>query len=113
MSVTLARHSNLRSFTYTVYISEVDGRVLRITAGCHIWRSFDIAFKHYHGEGPYAPAKWTDNYIATLHPHQLSFELRAYRWEARAILKHLQEDARVRGGRILAQRARERAGRDD
>ena len=107
MSVSLEHHSNLRPFTYTVHVSEVDGRVLRITAGCRKWLSFDIAFKHYHGEGPYAPTKWTDKHINNL-IESTKFELSAYRWEARTILMRLQEAARVRGERIRAQRLRER-----
>lgn len=109
MSVSLERHSNLRPFTYTVHISEVDGRVLRITAGCRKWLSFDIAFKHYHGEGPYAPTKWTDKYINRNGLNeQMKFELRAYQWEARCILKKLEEAACAHGERIRARRLRKK-----
>ncbi len=110
MSVTIERHSNLRAWTYTVHISEVDGRVLRVTAGCRTWKSFDIAQDHYRGDGPYIPRKWADEYI-TSRSDTMKFELRAYRWEARMILQRLQEAALVRGERIRAQRLRERKAR--
>ena len=115
MSVSLERHSNLRPFTYTVHISEVDGRVLRITAGCRKWLSFDIAREHYHGEdyhgeGPYAPSRWTDKYINSLN-EQMKFKLRAYQWEARVILLRLEEAARVHGERIRARRLRKKHAR--
>ena len=107
MSVSLERHSNLRPFTYTVHISEVDGRVLRITAGCRKWLSFDIAREHYRGGGPYAQNKWTDNYIAHYNPELLF----AYRWEAQVILTRLEEAARVHGERIRARRLRKKHAR--
>ena len=110
MSVSLERHSNLRPFTYTVHISEVDGRVLRITAGCRKWLSFDIAREHYRGGGPYAPNRWTDKYINSLN-EQMKFKLRAYQWEARVILTRLEEAARVHGERIRARRLRKKHAR--
>ena len=99
MSVSLER-----PFTYTVHISEVDGRVLRK------WLSFDIAREHYRGGGPYAQNKWTDNYIAHCNP-ELLFELSAYRWEARVILTRREEAARVHGERIRARRLRKKHAR--
>ena len=96
MSVSLER-----PFTYTVHISEVDGRVLRK------WLSFDIAREHYRGGGPYAQNKWTDNYIAHYNPELLF----AYRWEAQVILTRLEEAARVHGERIRARRLRKKHAR--
>jgi hypothetical protein len=107
MSITLDRHSNLRSWTYTVHLSEVDGRVLRVTAGCRSWKTFAEAQAHYEGGGPYTPNKWTDMHINSLSDY-MKFELRAFRWEARKILRRLECAAEDRSYRILEQRKRER-----
>lgn len=103
----VARKSNLRSFTYSAYVSKKTGALLRIKAGCRTWYSFDDAIAHYSGDGRYAPSKWTDAELARKQVNFPSDYRRewAERFEARSILRNLRRDTAKVQRRIRARRA--------
>lgn len=92
------------ALTYKAHVSNRTGKLLRITAGCRTWSSFDVAAAHYRGEGPYwSGNKWCDSQIDVC-LNEGSWIVAAWREEARRILKRLSGEVEIAQGRIKRRR---------
>jgi ABC-type transport system substrate-binding protein len=100
----VSREGNIRQWTYTAHLS-VTGKLLRITAGCRTWKTFEDAFAHYHGEGPYKVYRWSDQWVA-FNINQQDYHI--WREESRAILGRLSCDVLKKTNKIRAKRRKAR-----
>lgn len=98
---TVSRECNIRSYTYRAHLTE-SGRLSRITAGCRTFKTFDIAFAHYRGEGPWG-AGWSDARVGD------DKAAHARRLEARELLRQLERDVEREKRRIRARNRRRKA----
>jgi hypothetical protein len=78
-TVKVKRQCNIRYYEYVAHLSAKTGRLLRITAGCRVWKTFDAALRHY--DGLRGHPKWLDSRVTELE--------RGYRTEAIHLLRRL------------------------
>lgn len=99
--------SNLRHYVYSAFVSEATGRLLRVTAGCRKWKTFEEAKRHYRGEALNRPEYHSDYIYGGLRSvaenygcnfggwGQTYLSLYAQRAEARSILNNLSSKVRL------------------
>lgn len=58
---------SMRGYTYSAYLRRGTGSLIKIKAGCRMWRTFEEAFAHY---DPHAkrlswqtPRRWSDDWM--------------------------------------------------
>lgn len=95
-TIKIKREANIRRFTYIAHLSQKTGKLLRIEAGCRVWKTFEDAFAHYRGAGPYNSYLWHDDelkldpgrFANRLEARCLLDKLRDQVWQKQASLKH-------------------------
>lgn len=119
-TVIIEARANLRPYTYTAHLSAATGKLLRITAGCRTWKTFEQAENHYRGIGkeyPNGTFQWKDSTIDNrLHSAAGSTEdlkraavIYSCRCEARGILSNLKERVESKQHQMKIARRRKKA----
>lgn len=94
----------IRNYTYTAHVSKATGRLLKITAGCRTWKSFELARDHYRGFG--LGCGWSDQAINDYSTSP--WKRFAHRLEARRILDRLDFEVGANQRRLREQKRKAR-----
>jgi hypothetical protein len=98
-TVKVKRQCNIRYYEYVAHLSAKTGRLLRITAGCRVWKTFDDALRHY--DGLRGHPKWLDSRIQATSPLE-----KAWREEAIHLLRRLRGQTHYKRMLILSKKRR-------